>query len=299
MKNLPIILVAMLVLAGGITIWTQDRQIQGLRDTVGSAGDRATLQHRVDDLTKQLKAAQDQLATARALATKKAAGNPGQTADAKGAPLNIAGLLNNEAMQKMMAFSIRASFDSTHGPLFKSLHLSAAQVDQLKDLMVQRQQARQDATLAAAQQGMTMRNDPQGLQQAVTAAQDSVDEQIKTELGEAGFAQYQQFEQTLPQRNMANRVQMSLSYTATPLSDDQASQLTQLLVQNAQGASPNLVTDQAIAAAQAILSPPQLQALQQLQRQQQAQAQFQQQILEAARASRGGNVTVPTSPGGG
>jgi hypothetical protein len=74
MKNLPIILAALLALAGGFTIWSQDRQIQALRDTVGSAGDRASLQHRVDELTKQLKAAQDQLAAARALAANRAGG---------------------------------------------------------------------------------------------------------------------------------------------------------------------------------------------------------------------------------
>lgn len=71
MKNLPIILAALLALAGGFTIWSQDRQIQTLRDTVGSAGDRASLQHRVDDLTQQLKAAQDQLAAVRAVASDK------------------------------------------------------------------------------------------------------------------------------------------------------------------------------------------------------------------------------------
>jgi hypothetical protein len=74
MKYLPPILFALLLLAGGFAIWSQDRQIQALQATVGSAGDRASLQRRVDDLTQQLKAAQGQLASARPLAADKADG---------------------------------------------------------------------------------------------------------------------------------------------------------------------------------------------------------------------------------
>ena len=161
---------------------------------------------------------------------------------------------------------------------------------------------------AAREQGLTPRTDPDEFQQAIAQAQAAVDSQIQAELGAAGFAQYQQYQQTLPQRNTANQLQQSLSYTSTPLSDDQANQLIQILAQTAPAdsgsggnrngfffAAGNVnimagaggagqITDQAISQAQTVLSAPQVQALQQLQQQQQARQQMQQLM----RAGRGG-----------
>jgi len=144
-------------------------------------------------------------------------------------------------------------------------------------------------------------------------------------LGDAGFAQYQQYQQTLPQRGVVNQLQQSLSYTSTPLTDAQTEQMVQLLAQAAPqraansttptrnmaftmggpmgymgGGSGSTITPEAINLAQGVLSPPQLQALQQLQQQQQAQQQLQQ-AMRQSMGNRGGNNagpggTVPTAP---
>ena len=69
-------------------------------------------------------------------------------------------------------------------------------------------------------------------------------------------------------------MQQSLSYTSTPLTDDQTSRLNQILKQYSPAAVPEpfallngdlgvtIFTDQALAEAQTVLSAPQLQALQ-------------------------------------
>ena len=47
---------------------------------------------------------------------------------------------------------------------------------------------------------------------------------LKAVLGDAGFNQMQNYEQTMPQRNVVNQLQQRLSYTDTPLSQAQADQ---------------------------------------------------------------------------
>jgi hypothetical protein len=102
---------------------------------------------------------------------------------------------------------------------------------------VDKQTVPMDVMSAASQQGLDMMKDGPALRQSMLDAQAEVDAQIKTLLGDQGYAEYQNYQQTLPQRGIANRLQQSLSYTSTPLSDDQASQLIQILAQNP-GANP-------------------------------------------------------------
>jgi hypothetical protein len=148
--------------------------------------------------------------------------------------------------------------------------------------------------------------------QAVSDAQAAVDAQIQSALGDAGFAQYQQYVQTLPDRNTVNQLQQSLSYTSTPLTEDQANQMIQLLANTAVQRSGNgtagtaggglgaifgggnqtaPISDETITQSSGILSGPQEQALQQLQSQQQAQRQIQQ-------AMRGAGGPPAPPPGG-
>jgi RNA polymerase-binding transcription factor DksA len=208
--------------------------------------------------------------------------------------------------QRLMAIQQKGMLDGVYAPLFKALNLSPQQLEQFKNLMVQRQQAAMDAVQAAREQGINPRSDPAAFQQAVAQAQATVDSQIQATLGDAGYAQYQQYQATLPQRNTVNQLEQSLSYTATPLTGDQASQLVQILAQAApspgsasgqgnpmaalfpgggpMGGGGAGITEQAVTLAQGVLSAPQLQALQQLQQQQLVRQQMQQLM----RAGRGG-----------
>ena len=144
------------------------------------------------------------------------------------------------------------------------------------------------------------------------------DASIEQTLGEAGFQQYQQYQQSLPERNTVNSLQQQLSYTQTPLTDDEASQMVSLL-QNTQpertgngtagttnGGTPGpslmsllngggtaKVTDDTISQASGVLSAPQIAVLQQIQQQQQAQQQMQQ-LMRAA--NQGGGQSAPSAP---
>jgi hypothetical protein len=167
-----------------------------------------------------------------------------------------------------------------------------------------------DVMMTARSQGITDRSE---INQLVKDTQTEVDTQIQNTLGAAGYEEYQQYEKTLPQRNVVNQLSQSLSYTSTPLNDSQTQQLIQVLANNSSGTSSDSprqllgfgggpggyggsvpITDAAIAQAQSVLAPSQLQALTALQQQQQAQ----EELRKAARAAQQNTAsqTTPAAP---
>ena len=169
-----------------------------------------------------------------------------------------------------------------------------------------------DVLQAAREQGINPRTDPAGFNTLMAQAVAQTDQSIQQALGEAGFQQYQQYQQTLPERNTVNSLQQQLSYSQTPLTDDESNALISLLQQTqpqragngtagttdgAGGGGPNImalingggtakITDDTIAQAAGILSAPQMAVLQQVQQQQQAQQQIQQ-LMRAANQGNG------------
>lgn len=321
-RNFLILFLALTTLGGSALAWKEYQELVKLRARLGSE-DAAGLQKRLTDAQKRLKAAQDEIAALRSRSWRGATAGmidepgsgPSSPADRRPGPGAQAGgflgMLNNPQAQQLMAIQMKGMLDARYAALFKSLNLTPQQVDQFKNLMVQKQQAMMDAVAAAREQGIDPRTDPAGFKQALVEAQASTNDQIKTALGDAGYAQYQQYEQTLPQRNTVNQLQQSLSYTPTPLTDDQANQLVQVLAQNSPAGTGggNLfaslragpgglnqtgpVTAAALTQAQGVLSAPQIQALQQIQQQQAAQAQMQQML----RASFGPNAAPAAAAG--
>jgi len=186
-----------------------------------------------------------------------------------------------------------------------------------------------DVLQAAREQGINPRTDPDGFKTLMSQAVAQTDQSIQQAIGDAAFQQYQQYQQTLPERNVVNSLQQQLSYTQTPLTDDQSNALISLLQQTqpqragngtsgttdgAGGPGPGImalvngggnarVTDDAIAQAQGVLSAPQVAVLQQVQQQQQAQQQMQQ-LMRAANQGNGagspsqGAPSAPAATGG-
>jgi hypothetical protein len=118
--------------------------------------------------------------------------------------------------------------------------------------------------------------DPKGFFTAVATAQKTVDSQIVSLLGDTGYGEFQKYEATVPARNTVNLLQQALSYTPTPLTDEESARLTQLLTQYGNPALPPgnpfavfngdlgivKLSDQGLVLAQGVLSPPQVQLLQ-------------------------------------
>ncbi len=130
------------------------------------------------------------------------------------------------------------------------------------------------------------------LSAGIYAAQAQVENAILQSLGRDRYAVYREFERTIAQRAMVTRLEQRLSYTPTPLQPAQAEAVVKILARDvpaesapsrpaiavltgggaAEGtpivhATPAAthVTEEVIAQTQAVLSPPQVNALRQIQ----------------------------------
>jgi hypothetical protein len=90
-----------------------------------------------------------------------------------------------------------------------------------------------DVFTAAREQGISPREDPEGFRSLLASTQADIDASIKASIGEEGFKQYKNFEQTMPQRATTDQLGQRLSYTATPLTAAQSASMVQILSQTA------------------------------------------------------------------
>lgn len=320
------LLLGVALLGCGIYAYQWHSQLQSLQGTLETLkADRDRLSRRVAEL-KEAKPAPvaptiPDVRETEAIETRVPMGPGFSPVEPGGPPEGFRGgdgrgrfmaMLDNPEIQKLMTIQQKAALDSRFASLFKSLNLSPADLEKFKNLLVEKQTAVMDARAAARAQGLSGPESRDAIRQAITNAQAEVDNSIRSTLGEAGFAQYQTYEQTLPERNLVSQLQQRLSYSSSPLTDMQTNQVVALLAANnaaanqgsttASGPRNNFpqfrgggvqITDAVIAGSQAILSGPQLTALTQLQQEQQAQAQLAAQL----RASRRSAPTTTGSAG--
>lgn len=350
-KNTLIVLLALTTIGGGALAWHQYQELVGLRAAALSTNDRADLQKKIWDLQKANQRLEDELAAAHARAG--AAGEDAM-AEATGEPASadtndrrdrrggraerfaaIREMMQKPEVQALMSTAQKAMVDARYAALFRTLNLSPDQADKLSQLLVDRQNAFRDVMQAARDQGVNPRSDPQGFQQLLNGAESGINDSIKSLLGDSGYSQLTNYDQTMPQRNVVNVLQQRLSYSSSPLSASQADQLVQILAANTPGgangsggntgwaggrggfgggmmeggavatiAGPGTaqITPQAVSQAGTVLDSTQLTTLQQLQQQQQAADQLRQ-IMRSTwqqangAAAAGGTGTTGAQPG--
>jgi hypothetical protein len=301
-KNLLLLLAA--IAAGALVLaWSEHQDLVLLRATSVSPEERANLQKRVWDAEKR----------AQELSRKLAAGGGGGTGSAApaaaanragnggGLMSNVFARMNDPEVQRLMAAQIRLQIERRYAALFAQLNLSPEKLEQFKQLLVDRQQSALDVLASANEQGIS---DPRDFQKLVEGAQSDIDGQIKAALGDADYSQFQGFQQTEAVRGVVSQLQSNLRGSAVPLTEAQASQLSQVMAQTSPGAAPSpglgntvrgaAVTDATLAQSQSFLSAPQIQALQQIQQQQQAQQRLRDIMLQGSPpAPEAGSPTGP------
>jgi hypothetical protein len=325
-KNILIALLALATIAVAALSWHQYRELINLRAQLAD-GDNATLKRQLAAAQKTIKSLEDRLLAMRG----RRGGSEGADGDGENAAENatrrggrfgaFASMAGNPEFQKLMSIQMKGRIVQTYGALFKALNLSPEQLSQFEGLLADKQQAMMDVMQAAREQGVSPRTDPDGFKNLVNQAVAQSDASIQQALGDTAFQQYQQYQQSLPERNTVNSLQQSLSYTQTPLTDDEANQMIGLLQQtqpqhagngtagtsNGGDGGPGImslingggtakVTDDALTQASGVLSAPQISALQQLQQQQQAQQQMQQMMRSANQGANAGAAPAP-APG--
>jgi hypothetical protein len=225
-------------------------------------------------------------------------------------------MMDNPEFQKLVSTQQRGALDTRYAALFRNLNLSPAQLEQFKNLLVEKRTAVADVMAAARSQGLTGRESRDELRALVDNAQSEVDANIRATIGEAAFAQYQGFEQTQAQRAVVSQLEQRLSYSGTPLTPQQTEQLVQVLAANPSeqgnvaraggirtpagrigfgGTGGATITDSALAQSATVLAASQVQALQQIRQEQQAQQQISQLVREQMR-NRGRNGSGNPTP---
>lgn len=223
---------------------------------------------------------------------------------------NFARMMERPEVQRLIALQRKAELDSRYANLFRELNLRPDQLDAFKNLLVDKSNALMDVRAAAREQGVDPRADRETYRKLINDAQTQVDESIRAQLGDAAYHQYKNYEATLPQRAVVDQLQQRLSYSSTPLTQAQSSQLVQLLASSGSGSAVNPsrmpgpsganrsrvnVTDATINQALGLLAAPQVEALRQIQQEQQLQTQ-----LSAAMRAQYQNRRPdgPAAPGG-
>ncbi len=323
-RLLLVILVVLIVGSAGFGV-AQLSEIRKLQQDLAALGqERTALQKSLWDLKKrngELESRRNRGNNPAAVTDGERTGDPAAGSDGPpGGPRGqnrpdganrMANILGSPEVQQLMAVQQKAALDGRYASLFKKLNLSPADLEKFKSLLVEKQSAVMDVMAAARAEGLNGRENRDQIRQLVQDAQTEVDNTIRSTLGEAGFTQYQNYESTLPQRNVVGQLEQRLSYSSTPLTDMQSEQLVQILAQtapqgnNADNAGRNTgggaagfvqafagrggalatltganipITNEAITQAQTVLSTQQVSALQSLQQEQQASLQLMQQM---------------------
>ncbi len=248
-KNYLLVILACTTLGGAAYAWKQYQELIALRAAALGSDERSDLQKRLWAAEKRAKDLADQLAAARSrVGGDEALAENGEPADpaasgrgdrrtrnpgGPGGFGNVLNALQKPETQRLIALQQKAQLDSRYAALFKGLNLSPAQLEKFKNLLVERQTSMMDVMTAAREQGVDPRADPQGFRQLVAGTQAEIDASIKTALGDTAYAQYKDFEKTMPQRATTDQLGQRLSYTSTPLTAEQSASMVKILAQNA------------------------------------------------------------------
>jgi hypothetical protein len=228
-----LVIVLLVICLGGTVYLLAQRNAELRRERTQSAAAESRFKGQLADLQKQLATAEKARADSERRYQKMKAGaeEAGRAAGASQASGNApaAGNLMDQ-MRKDPAYAALwhkqqlRSIQRQYGDAIAAMHLSTDQQTTLRDLLVARNEARLDAREEAQNQGLTGRE----LNLAVTAAADGVNDEIKAQIGDAGYQQLQQSTQVGTFKMMvASTVGVDLEAAAVPLSASQATVVAQ------------------------------------------------------------------------
>lgn len=222
----------------------------------------------------------------------------------------LARLMENGEFVQALGVQRHALLDARFAGLFRQLNLEAEELAQFKHLLAEKENVVLDV-VTVSETSPEGPLSPDVLRASVRAAQAQVEQAIQSSLGGERYAIYRDYERTLPQRALVAQLEQRLGYTSAPLTPAQADALVKILGAAAPAAAaetaPALavvvragvpeavplpptsaatgrVTEQAVAQAQAVLTPAQVDALRQIQSEQFAAAKAADMIRGAAAA---------------
>lgn len=185
---------------------------------------------------------------ATALAERiKAAGGAGAEGEGEGKGAvwgeMIGKMMKDPAMREMIREQQKAMVNMMYGGLYKEMNLSPEEKDKLKELLTESQMgkvaaaqglfggAQDEATTAAAKK-------------AVEEAKKQTDADIKALLGDARFAQYEDYQKNVGDRMQLDQFKNQLAADNAPLRDEQGAQLLQIMKEEKAALPPAISSEQ-------------------------------------------------------
>lgn len=285
----PLIVVLALATAGFAWLaWHEYGELAALRAEGVAPDERARLQKVAWDAERTIRELRARLGAERSARASASATEPTDSLSLQARTLAAAAedwfsRMDDPEIQKLRDAQRMALIRREYASFFESARLTPAQIQQFERLMLERWDAQNDVLAAATQQGINPMQDPREFQQMVRDAQNQVDQQLQAGLGAATYGQYQAYQRAQGQRTVVAQLQQDLDFTSAPLSEAQAQQMATVMAETNPKGGGN-VSDQTVALARGVLSPPQVQALQNLQQVQQANRALQQAITRAQAA---------------
>ncbi len=220
-----------------------------------------------------------------------------ETGPAAGQPQleGVMEMLEDPRFLQAVASHQRSMLDARFGELFGRLELTDDELESLRGLLIEKQNAAMDVLMVSKGE-LGGRIAGSEMKVATRRAQDEIDGLIEQTLGESRFAIFKAYEATLPQRAAVAQLQQRLSYTDEPLEVAQAEALVDMMVQGGGEVRPALpgvsvvvdpaerqampvmhgvaetvqITEEVINGAAKVLRPRQLVALNELKQEQEA-----------------------------
>ncbi len=318
-KNIALVAVTLAALVLGGLSWQQRNQLHALQ----TAFDEVAAER--DAAREQIRTTERQLALAEE--SRRSVPRPAPSVSQVPATNNVSSggpvpamamrmpAMDSEAAQKAMAASTKASLDQRYGALFRRLQLDPGTLDQLKDLLTEKQMSRVDVLRAAQAQGLNPATHQQELDELINSVHEDIDAGIQALLGEERFKEYQQYNENINAYGLLDQVERRLSYTNSPLQEAQTDALLRVLIESAPAANtpagPEMagmvrfavangpvttivggqprISEATLAAARGVLSPTQMEALQQMHAEQQS--------INSAFPQPGGGPPIPVVSG--
>ena len=286
-RNYLILILCAALLAAGTLLWQQRAEADqwkarvetAEKELAGQTAERAALEKRVREAQDQAATLQSELTAARdaqpSSAAPAPAGKKRNTMAAEGGQLTPDLLkqwladASDPVVLRRLNTQARNQTLRRFGDLFKQLNLTPEQTDGLTKLLTDKRQAGMDVAVASYQQGNDPTQNPDDYRDQVIASHTDIENQIHALLGDANYAQYQDFTRDTGQTNLIKGLELALRNTPNPLTPDQAALIKQTLEDN----GTSRITAKVVADTKDFLSPAQHQALQDLRAIQQANAQ--------------------------
>lgn len=186
------------------------------------------------DLAGQLQ--KQRLATAKAETQAKAAltaaHGPPADKDKGGFGAAFAKMMDDPAISKMIRDQQATLVESLYSPLVRKINLTPEEANQFKDLIT-------DNMMKGASQAMSLFGAGSGTNRAenmkmLNAEQQRFEEEIRSFLGDARFAEYKEYQQTAGERMLLNQFQVQNEGGQSALTETQTEQLLSLMKEEKQ-----------------------------------------------------------------